>query len=77
MVLQKPTVLLIWVRVGNCRRVFLLDLFRQVWPRIMDQSQPYPDMPTQMEQSNHSVPQRPSVNKQIKDCIGTRQFQTS
>lgn len=36
MVLQKPTAKLIWVRVGNCRRVFLLDLFRRMWPRIVE-----------------------------------------
>jgi predicted nuclease of predicted toxin-antitoxin system len=36
MVLQIPTAKLIWVRVGNCRRAFLLDLFRRVWPRIVE-----------------------------------------
>jgi predicted nuclease of predicted toxin-antitoxin system len=36
MVLQKPTAKLIWVRVGNCRRAFLLDLFRRMWPRIVE-----------------------------------------
>jgi predicted nuclease of predicted toxin-antitoxin system len=36
MVLQIPTAKLIWVRVGNCRRAFLLDLFRRVWPRIIE-----------------------------------------
>jgi predicted nuclease of predicted toxin-antitoxin system len=35
MVLQVPTAKLIWVRVGNCRKTFLLDLFRQMWPRIL------------------------------------------
>ena len=35
MVLQVPTAKLIWVRVGNCRRMFLLELFRQMWPRIL------------------------------------------
>ncbi len=36
MVLNKPTAKLIWVRVGNCRRVSLLDLFRRIWPRIIE-----------------------------------------
>jgi len=36
MILQRPTAKLIWVRVGNCRRVFLLDLFRHVWPRVIE-----------------------------------------
>jgi predicted nuclease of predicted toxin-antitoxin system len=27
---------LVWVRVGNCRRDFLLDVFRRVWPRISE-----------------------------------------
>lgn len=35
MVLQLPTAKLIWVRVGNCRKTFLLDLFRRMWPRIL------------------------------------------
>ncbi len=29
MVLHRPTAKLIWVRFGNCRRAFLLDLFRR------------------------------------------------
>ncbi len=29
MVLQKPRAKLVWVRVGNCRRAYLLNLFRQ------------------------------------------------
>ena len=36
MFLQKPTAGLLWVRVGNCRRTFLLDVFRRVWPRIVE-----------------------------------------
>ncbi len=35
MIVKKPTARLIWVRVGNCRKLFLLDLFRQMWPRVM------------------------------------------
>jgi predicted nuclease of predicted toxin-antitoxin system len=35
MVFNKPTAKLIWVRIGNCRTVFLLDLFRRMWPRIV------------------------------------------
>jgi predicted nuclease of predicted toxin-antitoxin system len=35
MCLQKPTAKLIWVRIGNCRREYLLDLFRELWPRIV------------------------------------------
>ena len=36
MIVNRPTAKLIWVRVGNCRRVFLLDLFRRIWPRIIE-----------------------------------------
>jgi predicted nuclease of predicted toxin-antitoxin system len=36
MVLNTPTARLVWVRVGNCRRVFLLDVFRRIWPRIIE-----------------------------------------
>jgi predicted nuclease of predicted toxin-antitoxin system len=36
LVLAKPTARLIWVRIGNCRRQFLLDVFRRVWPRIVE-----------------------------------------
>lgn len=36
MVLQLPTATLIWIRVGNCRKTFLLDLFRQMWSRILE-----------------------------------------
>jgi predicted nuclease of predicted toxin-antitoxin system len=32
--LTDPVVRLIWVRIANCRRAFLLDLFRRDWPRI-------------------------------------------
>lgn len=33
MVLHTPTAPLVWVRVGNCRRAIILDLFRRMWPR--------------------------------------------
>jgi predicted nuclease of predicted toxin-antitoxin system len=36
MVLQIPTAKLIWLRIGNCRQALLLDLFRQMWPRILE-----------------------------------------
>jgi predicted nuclease of predicted toxin-antitoxin system len=36
MFLNKPTARLVWVRIGNCRRVFLLDVFRSIWPRIIE-----------------------------------------
>ena len=36
MVLHKPTAKLIWVRVGNCRRAYLLNVFRRMWLRIME-----------------------------------------
>lgn len=36
MFLHKPTAGLLWVRVGNCRRAFLLDMFQRVWPRIIE-----------------------------------------
>jgi predicted nuclease of predicted toxin-antitoxin system len=36
MVLQSSSACLIWVRVGNCRRVFLLDLFRRLWPNVLE-----------------------------------------
>ena len=39
MALQAPTAKLIWVRIGNCRKEFLLDVFRQVWPRLLHQLQ--------------------------------------
>lgn len=26
---------LIWVRVGNCRSGFLLEVFRRVWPKLL------------------------------------------
>jgi predicted nuclease of predicted toxin-antitoxin system len=35
MVLRAPTAGLIWVRIGNCRRAFLLGVFRQIWPRVV------------------------------------------
>jgi predicted nuclease of predicted toxin-antitoxin system len=33
--LSEPTGRLIWVRIANCRRIVLLQLFRSEWPRIM------------------------------------------
>ena len=36
MALQTLTAELVWVRIGNCRRAFLLDLFRRIWPRIAE-----------------------------------------
>ncbi len=36
MVLHTPTAGLVWVRVGNCRHAFLFDVFRRVWPRIIE-----------------------------------------
>ncbi len=36
MVLQKPIAKLIWLRIGNCRRIYLLNLFREIWPRIIE-----------------------------------------
>lgn len=35
-VIQVPTAKLIWVRIGNCRKIVLLNLFRQLWPRILE-----------------------------------------
>ena len=36
MVLREPKAGLIWVRIGNCRRKFLLAAFRRAWPRVME-----------------------------------------
>jgi predicted nuclease of predicted toxin-antitoxin system len=36
MVLRVPTAKLIWVRFGNCRKAFLLDLFQRMWSRILE-----------------------------------------
>jgi predicted nuclease of predicted toxin-antitoxin system len=36
MVLNASTAGLVWVRVGNCRREVLLNVFRRVWPRIIE-----------------------------------------
>ena len=35
MVLQVPTGKLIWVRIGNCRKAFLVGLFQRMWSRIV------------------------------------------
>lgn len=32
----RPSAKLLWVRLGNCRRVFLLKVFREQWPRILN-----------------------------------------
>ena len=34
MYIARPTARLVWVRIGNCRRGFLLEAFRLAWPRI-------------------------------------------
>ena len=36
MSLRSADACLIWVRVGNCRRVALLDLFRRLWPTVLE-----------------------------------------
>jgi predicted nuclease of predicted toxin-antitoxin system len=36
MVLQVPTARLIWIRLGNCRKAFLLQVFQQMWSRITE-----------------------------------------
>lgn len=36
MVLQVPTAKLIWIRLGNCRKAFLLNVFQRTWSRIME-----------------------------------------
>ncbi len=36
MLLHRPTATLIWVRVGNCRRAYLLEVFERMWPRIVE-----------------------------------------
>ncbi len=39
MALRDSAASLAWVRVGNCRRVFLLDLFRRLWPDLLERLQ--------------------------------------
>jgi len=34
--LQAPTACLLWVRLGNCRRGELLDVFGRVWPKLIE-----------------------------------------
>jgi predicted nuclease of predicted toxin-antitoxin system len=34
--LSTPSAGLLWVRVRNCRRAHLLDVFQRSWPSIMD-----------------------------------------
>ncbi len=35
-ILTTPTARLIWVRTGNCRSGHLLNVFRRVWPRVLE-----------------------------------------
>jgi predicted nuclease of predicted toxin-antitoxin system len=37
--LTAPTARLVWVRVGNCRREFLPDVFRRTWRKIAERLQ--------------------------------------
>jgi predicted nuclease of predicted toxin-antitoxin system len=32
---KTPTAMLLWVRIGNCRRAFLLKIFKDQWQRIL------------------------------------------
>jgi len=34
--LSAPTARFEWVRVGNCRRDLLLNVFRRVWPHVLE-----------------------------------------
>ncbi len=36
LVSKTPTAKLIWVRLGNCRRSYLLDAFKHLWPSILE-----------------------------------------
>lgn len=36
LVLQIPAAKFIWVRLGNCRKAFLLSAFSAMWPRIVE-----------------------------------------
>jgi predicted nuclease of predicted toxin-antitoxin system len=36
---KTPSAGLLWVRLGNCRRVFLLKVFKEQWPRILERFQ--------------------------------------
>jgi predicted nuclease of predicted toxin-antitoxin system len=36
MALKNSNACLIWVRVGNCRRVFWLDVFRRLWSNVLE-----------------------------------------
>lgn len=33
---QTPSARLLWVRLGNCRRAFLLEVFNKQWQRILE-----------------------------------------
>jgi predicted nuclease of predicted toxin-antitoxin system len=32
---KTPSARLLWIRIGNCRRVFLLKVFREQWQRLL------------------------------------------
>jgi hypothetical protein len=36
MYLKMPSARLLWVRLGNFRRVFMLKVFQEQWPRIRE-----------------------------------------
>ena len=36
---KTPSAGLLWVRLGNCRRAFLLDVFKKQWQRILERFQ--------------------------------------
>ena len=33
---KTPSARLLWIRLGNCRRVFLLNVFQEQWPNIVE-----------------------------------------
>ncbi|MFZ0590301.1 MAG: DUF5615 family PIN-like protein [Bryobacteraceae bacterium] len=33
---KSPTAKLLWVRLGNCRRLQLFDGFQRLWPKILE-----------------------------------------
>jgi predicted nuclease of predicted toxin-antitoxin system len=34
--LSKASTRFVWVRFGNCRRVYLLERFRELWPQLKE-----------------------------------------
>jgi hypothetical protein len=32
---KAPSARLLWIRIGNCRRVFLLKVFSEQWQRLL------------------------------------------